>query len=170
MSVSAMRSASIIAFSNAALARRRAERRRWPREQFHRRRGLHGQRTALLQGRHARPQHDDSGGNAPAYAEGFHKIENGPPWLILCNRVAVARVISRSEPKKTGPPLARRPPSPCSTVQATKHFLGWQNDVLALPLIDNLSWRPLYQSQIGFLRTRGWSPCKASRSGMYQWG
>jgi hypothetical protein len=165
-----MRSASIIAFSNAALDRRRAERRRWPREQFHRRRGLHRQRTALLQGRHARPQHDDSGGNAPAYAEGFHKIENGPPWLILCNRVAVARVISRSEPKKTGPPLARRPPSPCSTVQATKHFLGWQNDVLALPLIDNLSWRPLYQSQIGFLRTRGWSPCKASRSGMYQWG
>jgi hypothetical protein len=42
----------------------------------------------------ARPQHEDGGGNAPAYAQGFHKIENGPPWLILCNRVAVARNLS----------------------------------------------------------------------------
>src|SRR5690348_11529815 len=124
MSVSAMRSASIIAFSNAALARRRAERRRWPREQFHRRRGLHRQRTALLQARHARPQHDDSGGNAPAYAEGFHKIENGPPWLILCNRVAVARVISRSEPKKTGPPLARRSPAHALRFKPPSTFSG----------------------------------------------
>jgi hypothetical protein len=42
----------------------------------------------LLEARHTRPQQDDGGGDAPAYAEGFYKIENGPPWLILCNRVA----------------------------------------------------------------------------------
>jgi hypothetical protein len=122
--VSGAKRQQLIAFSDAALARRRAERWRRPREQFHRRWGLYRQRTALLQARYARPQHDDSGGNAPAYAEGFHKIENGPPWLILCNRVAVARVISRSEPIKTGPPLARRPPAHALRFKPPSTFSG----------------------------------------------
>jgi hypothetical protein len=30
----------------------------------------------LLEARHTLPQQDDGGGQAPAYAEGFHKIEN----------------------------------------------------------------------------------------------
>jgi hypothetical protein len=122
--VSGAKRQQLIGFSDAALARRRAERWRRPREQFHRRWGLYRQRPALLQARYARPQHDDSGGNAPAYAEGFHKIENGPPWLILCNRVAVARVISRSEPIKTGPPLARRPPAHALRFKPPSTFSG----------------------------------------------
>src|SRR5262249_11970859 len=86
-------------FSDAAFAGRRTKRRRWPREQFHRHRRLYRQRTALLEARQARPQQDDGGGKAPAYAEGFHKIENGPPWLILCNRVAGSPMsISRMNP------------------------------------------------------------------------
>jgi len=56
--------------------------------------GLYHQRKALLKAGHARPQQDDGGGKAPAYAEGLHKIENGPPWLILCNRAAVASIVS----------------------------------------------------------------------------
>ena len=64
------------AIGDAALAELHAERRRWPRQQFHRHRRLHRQRAALLQARHARPQQDDGGGHAPAYEDGFHNIEN----------------------------------------------------------------------------------------------